>query len=277
MAEYKSFKNLKIDDLGDFVFKVSLNRPRKYNALNLDIWFEIGDVFKKLDADSNCRCIILEGEGKHFTTGLDLTEVTGAHGDEDVDHARRGRRLFPLIKKMQQSFTEIENCTKPVLVGIHGYCLGGGIDIITATDVRVATKDSIFSVKEVDIGMAADVGTLNRLPKCVGNQSWVKDISITARHFGADEALNFGLISRVFSTREEMQTELLKMAKLICTKSPVGVQGTKVVLNYSRDHTVQDSLNYVATWNMSQLFTEDMMKAGMAIMTKEPLPPFSKL
>uniref|UniRef100_A0A1I7U8M4 Delta(3,5)-Delta(2,4)-dienoyl-CoA isomerase, mitochondrial n=1 Tax=Caenorhabditis tropicalis TaxID=1561998 RepID=A0A1I7U8M4_9PELO len=276
--QYDSLKLIKVENLGDFVYKVSLNRPSKFNALNMEIWKEIGDCFQWIDEDSDCRVVILQGEGKHFCSGLDLGGVSFLNEDDgDKDSARKGRAILKTIKFMQKQFTYIDECSKPVIVAMHGYCLGAAIDISTACDVRVSTKDAILSVKEVDIGMAADVGTLNRLPKVVGNHSWIKDICLTARHFSAGEALQFGLLSRVFDTREEMINEVQKMAKLIASKSPVGVQGTKNVLNYARDHTIENSLNYVATWNMSQLFTDDLIKASMASFSKQPQPPFSKL
>ncbi|KAK6060500.1 enoyl-CoA hydratase/isomerase family protein, partial [Cooperia oncophora] len=168
-------------------------------------------------------------------------------------------------------------CCKPVIAAVHGVCFGGGIDIITACDIRHSTRDAKFSVKEVDVGLAADVGSLNRLPKICGNESWIKEIAFSARHFDADEALKFDLLSRVYSGYDEMMREVLTLAKSIAEKSPVAVQGTKIILNYSRDHTVDEGLQAVATWNQSQLMTEDIMKSGLAALTKSPLPQFSKL
>ncbi|KAF1766007.1 hypothetical protein GCK72_005962 [Caenorhabditis remanei] len=275
--QYDSLKLIKVENVEEFVYKVSLNRPSKFNALNMEIWKEIGDCFQWIDEDPDCRVVILQGEGKHFCSGLDLGGISLFNENDTNDSARKGRNILKTIKFMQKQFTYIDECSKPVILAMHGYCLGAALDIATACDVRVATKDAILSVKEVDIGMAADVGTLNRLPKVVGNHSWIKDICLTARHFSAGEALQFDLLSRVFDTREEMINEVTKMAKLIASKSPVGVQGTKNVLNYARENTIENSLNYVATWNMSQLFTDDLVKASMASFSKQPQPPFSKL
>ncbi|CAJ0607571.1 unnamed protein product [Cylicocyclus nassatus] len=168
-------------------------------------------------------------------------------------------------------------CCKPVIAAVHGVCFGGGIDIISACDIRHCTQDALFSVKEVDVGLAADVGSLNRLPKICGNESWLKEVALTARNFGADEALKFDLVSHVYATQEEMVKGVLDTAKKIAEKSPVAVQGTKIVLNYSRDHTVEEGLQFVATWNQSQLMTEDIPKSGLAVMTKSPMPPFAKI
>ncbi|CAB3405409.1 unnamed protein product [Caenorhabditis bovis] len=274
---YSAFKYLDVENLGDYVYRVSLNRPDKYNALNFEFWREIGLVFKQFDEDENCRVVILEGNGKHFCAGLDLMAASQIGASDDDDGARKARKLLREIQRMQQDFTNVQKCLKPVLVGMHGFSLGAAIDLASACDVRYATRDAVLSVKEVDIGMAADIGSLNRLPKIVGNMSWIKEISMTARHFSADEAKEYGLVSKVFETRDEMRQGLLELAKLLATKSPVAVQGTKGVLNYSMDHSIEDSLNYVATWNMSQLATDDVQLSALASLTKQPLPPFSKL
>ncbi|KAL6733420.1 hypothetical protein Aduo_004069 [Ancylostoma duodenale] len=275
-----NYEHLQVFFVSEYVVSVKLNRPRQMNALNQKIWSEIENVFEKLDGYENCRVIILSGEGKAFSSGLDLkdgglTELITL--DEGEDIARKARQIRRKIQKMQQAFTNIEECSKPVIAAVHGVCYGGGIDIISACDIRHCTQDAVFSIKEVDVGLAADVGSLNRLPKICGNESWLKEVAYTARDFGADEAFKFDLVSRVHSNRDEMSKEVLILAKKIAEKSPVAVQGTKIVLNYSRDHTVEEGLRFVATWNQSQLMTEDIPKSGLAAMTKSPLPPFSKI
>ncbi|KAK6732843.1 hypothetical protein RB195_016925 [Necator americanus] len=275
-----NYEHLRVEFVSEYVVSVKLNRPRQMNALNQKIWSEIEDVFKKLDIDENCRVIILSGEGKAFSSGLDLkdgglTELITLEEGDDV--ARKARQIRRKIQKMQQAFTNIEECCKPVIAAIHGVCYGGGIDIISACDIRQCTKDATFSVKEVDVGLAADVGSLNRLPKICGNESWLKEVAFSARNFGADEAFKFDLVSRIHATYDDMFREVLSLARNIAEKSPVAVQGTKVVLNFSRDHTVEEGLRFVATWNQSQLMTEDISKSGLATMTKSPMPPFSKI
>lgn len=275
-----SFEYLKVETVSDYMVRVRLNRPRQMNALDSKIWSEIEEVFKRLDVDDNCRVVILSGEGKAFSSGLDikdggLMDLVTLQDGEDV--ARKARQIRRKILQMQQAFSNIEACCKPVIAAIHGVCFGAGVDIITACDIRHCTKDAVFSIKEVDIGLAADVGSLNRLPKICGNESWLKEVALTARNFGADEALRFDLVSCVHNTYDEMINEVTAMAKGIAEKSPVAVQGTKIVMNYSRDHTVDEGLHFVATWNQSQLMTEDVMKSGMAAITKSSLPSFSKL
>ncbi|XP_039510158.1 delta(3,5)-Delta(2,4)-dienoyl-CoA isomerase, mitochondrial-like [Pimephales promelas] len=170
-------------------------------------------------------------------------------------------------------------CPKPVIVAVHGGCIGGGVDLITACDIRLCTQDAWFQIKEVDIGLAADVGTLQRLPKVIGSRSLVNELAFTARKMHADEAKSCGLVSRVFPDKEAMMAGALEMAGEIASKSPVGVQGTKVNLLYSRDHSVAESLDYMSTWNMSMLQTQDLLKSAQAAMEKKSLKEiiFSKL
>lgn len=269
---------LLVSDLGDGIIHVQLNRTRQLNALNQEIWDEIGDVFAKLDTDQNCRVVILSGSGRAFTSGIDLTSFSSALTmDEELDVARRSRQMLRMIEKMQYSFTLIEKCCKPVIAAIHGYCVGGGIDITSACDIRYCSKETDFSVKEVAVGLAADVGSLNRLPKIIGNHSWLREVSMTARHFGAKEALEQGFVSRICDSYDDVIAAAKETAKIIATSSPVAVQGTKIVLNYARDHPVDESLRYVAMWNMSQLQTDDIAESAVAVMTKGPKPNYSKL
>lgn len=159
---------------------------------------------------------------------------------------------------------------------LHGYSLGLAIDMSTCADIRVCAKDTKFAVKEVDIGLAADIGTLSRLPKVVGNLSWVKDVAFSARIFGADEALKVGFVSHVLDTKEAAVEKAMKMAELLASKSPVAVQGTKELLNHARDHTVAESLRYTAIWNQTMLQTDDVTRAMMSGIQKSK-PTFAKL
>merc|ERR1711894_536385 len=187
-----------------------------------------------------------------------------------------GLSLKHFIMKYQESFNILETCTKPVIAAVHSGCVGGGIDMITACDIRYCTSDAWFQVKEVDIGLAADVGTLQRLPKVVGNDSLARELCYTARKMAAEEAFRFGLVSRIFNSKEDMVKGAVQLAVDIAAKSPVAVQGSKANLIYSRDHTVAEGLDYVATWNMAMLQSEDLPKAAIASMQKEK-PTFSKL
>ncbi|KAJ3192557.1 putative enoyl CoA hydratase [Irineochytrium annulatum] len=269
-----AFETLRVT-VDNAVCHVELNRPRKLNAMNPKFWEEMRVCFEELKKDMSVRAIVISGgDAKGFTGGLDLSEsfMAGFEGDP----ARAAIRFLPLVESMQASFTSIEKCGKPVIAAVHGPCIGGGIDLITACDVRICTSDALFSVKEVDIGLAADVGTLQRLPKVVGNQSWVRDICMSARNFGAAEALKFGLVSQIVSSKAEAVDEALKWARAVAAKSPIAVHGTKHILNYSRDHTVDEGLHYVAVWNSVMLNTQDLGIALSAAAQKQK-PIFPKL
>jgi delta(3,5)-delta(2,4)-dienoyl-CoA isomerase len=159
---------------------------------------------------------------------------------------------------------------------MHGFTLGLGMDISTCADIRICSADTKFAVKEVDIGLAADIGTLTRLPKVVGNFSWVKEVSLSARVFGAEEAYRVGYVSQVLETKEKAIQAALEMAELLATKSPIAVQGTKELLNHARDHTVADSLRYTGVWNSAAIQTSDVERAMLSGL-KKTKPRFEKL
>lgn len=164
----------------------------------------------------------------------------------------------------------------PVIAAVHGYCIGAGVDLTSACDIRLCSQDAKFTIKEVDIGLAADIGTLQRFQKVVGNESWARELAYTARFFGADEALQKGYVSQVLPNADECLKAAVKMATLIAAKSPVAVATSKKSILYSRDHTVQDGLDHVALLNSSMLQTDDLMTAAAAGMQKQ-VPHFNKL
>lgn len=192
------------------------------------------------------------------------------------DAARTATSLRRHIYEFQACITDIEKCEKPVIVILHGISYGLGIDMSLACDIRLSTNDTKFSVKEVDIGLAADIGTLSRLPHSVGNLSWIKDVCLTARIFSSSEALAVGLVSSVHADKSQAIAKGLEMASLIASKSPVAVQGTKDILNYSRDRTVEEGLRYTTVWNAGMVQTKDVKDALTGAMQKKK-PKFSKL
>ncbi|XP_044161153.1 delta(3,5)-Delta(2,4)-dienoyl-CoA isomerase, mitochondrial isoform X4 [Bufo gargarizans] len=275
-----SYETLKVTTPVDHVFHVELNRPEKRNAMNKALWREMVLCFQALGEDANCRAVVVSGAGKMFTSGIDLMDLASDFlqpRDEDVS-----RIAWNIRKKLcayQESFSVIEKCTKPVIAAIHNACLGAGVSLITACDIRYCTQDAYFQVKEVDIGLAADVGALQRLPHIIGSRSLVNELAFTSRKMMSDEALSSGLVSRVFPDNSSLLSAALELATEIASKSPVAVQGTKVNLLYSRDHSVQESLDYMATWNMSMLQSQDIvMSAQAALQKKTPKDvTFSKL
>jgi delta(3,5)-delta(2,4)-dienoyl-CoA isomerase len=192
------------------------------------------------------------------------------------DAARKATALRRHILEFQSCISNIEKCEKPVICVLHGISFGLAIDLSTAADIRISTTSTQFSVKEVDIGLAADIGTLSRLPHSVGSLSWVKDVALSARIFGSEEALRVGLVSSVYESKQRAVEEALKLATLIASKSPVAVQGTKEIINYSKDRTVEEGLRYTAVWNAAMLQTQDMKDAMMSGL-KKTTPKFSKL
>ncbi|KAM9358666.1 delta(3,5)-Delta(2,4)-dienoyl-CoA isomerase, mitochondrial isoform 1-T1 [Symphorus nematophorus] len=264
------YTTLAISQPAEFITHVELHRPEKLNAMNKAFWSEMVDCFNEIAVNPDCRVVVVSGAGKLFTAGIDLADMASdVLQPEGDDTARISWNLRKTIAKYQETFSVMEKCPKPVVVAVHGACVGGGVDLITACDIRLCTQDAWFQVKEVDIGLAADVGTLQRLPKVIGSRSLVNDLALTARKMFADEAKSSGLVSRVFADKEAMMAGALEIAGEIAGRSPVAVQGTKINLIYSRDHSVAEGLDYMATWNMSMLQTDDVMKSAQASMEKK--------
>lgn len=235
------------------VTHVEINRPNKLNAFTRPMWLELRDIFNALSISPDIRAVILSGAGeKAFTAGLDLQANTSSGGfnlggEEDADTARKifANRLF--VKEFQECISAIQECSKPVICVLHGFSLGLAIDIACATDIRVASKGTKFSVKEVDIGIAADIGTLSRLPKVVGNLSWVKEVCLTARIFGAEEAAQVGFVSAVGESKEDALKKATAIAGSIASKSPVATLGTKEIINYSIDRPISEGKYFRAS------------------------------
>ena len=260
-------KNVEIK-VEDKVARVTLNRPNKANALNGRSWSEIGQAFEWCNDTPEVRAVVLSGEGKNFCAGIDFALigeiVAGANAEPD---GKKQAFLRKKIKSLQACFTQLERCEKPVIAAVHGSCFGGGIDLISAADLRFATADARFCVKEIDLAIVADVGTLQRLPHSVG-QGLARELALTGREIDGEEAARIHLINRTLPDREALLSHAVEMAKLIASKSPMAVRGTKAVLNYSRDHSVDDGLDYVATWNAAMLLSADAQEAFGAMMQK---------
>ncbi|GAA5181969.1 crotonase/enoyl-CoA hydratase family protein [Niveibacterium umoris] len=252
------------------VARVALNRPDKLNALNESMWRELRDAFAWADRTPEVRVVVLHGNGRAFSTGIDLAMMAGLR--ERVSHADLARSqelLRHLILDLQDCVSSIERCRKPVLAAIHGPCIGGAVDIISACDMRYASENAVFSVREIDIGMAADVGTLQRLPRIIPD-GIARELAYTGRNVLAAEAAAFGLVNRVFETPETLQQGVAEIAAAIAAKSPLAVRGTKEMLKYGRDHSIEDGLRYVASWNASALLSEDLQESALAMMQKRP-------
>ena len=262
-------------DITDGVATVTLNRPRQRNAMNPVFWREIRRVFDDIDADPEVRVAVVTSTGPHFSAGLDLLSFGDILAPAEGDEGRRREALRRMILSLQDSFTAIERCRVPVLAAVQGGCIGGGVDMVTACDMRYCTEDAYFVIKEVDIGMAADVGTLQRLPHLIPS-GLMRELAYTGRDMPADEAKSAGLVNAVFADHETMNAAVQEIARQIAAKSPLAVTGSKEMINFTRDHTVADGLNYIATWNAGMLITEDMVEALGALKAKRP-PVFKNL
>uniref|UniRef100_A0A3B4FB02 Enoyl-CoA hydratase 1 n=1 Tax=Pundamilia nyererei TaxID=303518 RepID=A0A3B4FB02_9CICH len=236
------YTTLAISRPTESITHVELHRPEKRNAMNSAFWSEMVTCFNELSEDPECRAVVVSGAGKLFTAGIDLMDMmNNVLQPEGDDTARISWALKKKIRKFQETFSVIEKCPKPVVVAIHGACVGAGVDMITACDIRLCTQDACL----------------------------VNELALTARKMYADEAKSSGLVSRVFADKEAMMAGALEIAGEIAGRSPVAVQGTKINLIYARNHSVADGLDYIATWNMSMLQTEDLMKSAQAALEKK--------
>ena len=253
------------------VAEIELNRPDKANAIDEELWFALEDCFRELDENEAIRVCILSGAGSHFTSGIDLKFLQAvAQEVENFDcEGRKREYLRRKILKLQAAFTQIEQCRKPVLAAIHGGCIGGGVDLISACDLRYSTRKAVFQIKEIDLGLTADVGTLQRLPKLIP-QGIVRELAYTGRKFTGEEARELGFVNRCYNDKKTMLSTVRKIAEQIACKSPLAIRGVKEMLLHARDNSVADGLNYVATWNSAMLLSADLEESVMAMMQNRP-------
>ena len=255
--KYKCFDLNVSDNIANLV----LSRPNELNTMSRDFWVELGSILEEINRNSDIRVVVMSSTGKHFCAGMDLSAFS--NGVEDIpddkkpDSARIGEALYRVAKELQGYISNLEKIRVPVIAAIQGGCIGGAVDMVTACDIRLASKEAFFCIQEINIGMAADVGTLQRLPKIIPD-SKMREMAYTGRRMYADEAKESGLISDMYETQEEMLEGANKLAKEIASKSPVAIYGLKAVMNYSRDHSVSDGLEYNALWSGAMLSQKDM-------------------
>lgn len=264
--EYQHFKV----DIDNKIAQVAFNRPEKSNALHMEAWLEMQTIFDTLSTTDEVRVIVLHGEGKHFCAGIDLELLMSVVQFQQIScGGKRSEKIRSLIKTLQNTISAIEKCAKPILAAVHNGCIGGGVDIITACDMRYCSEDAYFVIKEIDLGMVADIGTLQRLPKIIA-PGMAAEMAYTGRNVSGDEAKRIGLVNECYDSKETMMKGVMDIAKAIASKSPLSIRGTKEVLRYTRDHTVDDALNYISTWNAAMLISDDLTEAFRATMEKRP-------
>lgn len=251
----------------DAVVEVCLNRPEKANGMTPDFWNDLPKLMERLDADVTVRAVVLTGAGRNFTGGMDLDAFQGLAAIMSAEPGRAGFALRREVLRLQDALSSLERTRLPVICAIQGACIGGGIDLITAADIRLASTDAFFSIEEINIGMAADVGTLQRLPKLIA-PGVAAELAMTGRRFSALEAKKLGLVNSLHADADTVRTASLDMARQIASKSPLAIAGIKQTLTYARDHAVADGLEQIATWNGGMLRPEDLMGAIQARMSK---------
>jgi enoyl-CoA hydratase len=254
-----TYKTMTVTQLGP-VAHVQLSRPEALNMMVEAFWDEMITVFADLDTRSNLRCVVLSSTGKHFTAGLDLAMATSGLSPQSQDAARAREYFRRKVKQMQESFSVIDRCRVPVIAVVQGGCIGGGVDLVTACDIRVGTADCFFTIQEVNVGMVADVGTLQRIPHLLP-QGLVRELAYTGRRMLSEEAKHLGFINSVHDGQDAALAAAAALAKDISSKSPVAIAGIKQVLNAGRSQSIDEGLEYVATWNAAMLMGQDLQEA----------------
>jgi len=256
------------------VAHVELARPDKFNAMDRDMFAAIGDAFRALGSDPAVRAILLSGCGKHFTAGLDL-EYASRQFPPATDPARAAEARLRHIEWLQDAFSAVERARPPVVAAIQGGCIGAGVDLAAACDLRVASAGAFFQVAEVDVAITADLGTLQRLGYLIPH-GVLRELAFTGRRMGADEAARYGLVNRIAEDAEQALAEARALAAEIAAKSPLAVAGAKRSLNHSRGRPVEEGLRDVATWNAATLVSDDLGAAIRARLNKTE-PSFGPL
>lgn len=248
------------------VATVALNRPDRANSLNRQLWDDLRQVFKDIDAMSNVRVVLLHGNGKHFCAGIDLGMLDEMNALVSGDETCRGRgsdALRRYILDLQDVFNCVANCRVPVIGAVAGACIGAGVDLATACDIRYATRDARICLKEIDMAIVADVSAVQRLPRLIGDGR-AREMIYTGREVGGAEAEAMGLVNRAFDSADEMKAAAFDMARSLAAKSPLALRGCKASINYSQEHSIEEGLAHVALWNAGMMMSEDLDEAVAA-------------
>jgi enoyl-CoA hydratase len=257
-------------DVSGGVAHLRLNRPDAMNSMTPDFWRELPELVDDFSDSGEARVLVISSTGKHFTAGMDLAVFQGGGGEgasaeapakKERGRVRSGTRESVLV--FQESFNALERARMPVIAAVQGGCVGGGVDLISACDMRYCTEDAFFCIQEINLGLTADVGTLQRLPRLIPD-GVARELAYTGRRLPAAQAKEIGLVNDVLPDHDALLTTVMDVAAEIAEKSPLAVWGSKEMMNYTRDHSVQDGLNYIATWNAGMFFGDDMGEAFQA-------------
>ncbi len=263
----REMEHIEIEVTGH-VGRLWLNRPAKKNALAADMWADIPAAVEELAGRDEVRVVIVAGRGDSFTVGIDLAMLMGLQAD-GASPADRNMRMYQQVKRLQSTMTAFETCPVPVIAAIHGYCLGAGIDLITACDIRLATADAVLGVRETRMGLIADVGTMQRLPKVIA-AGHAAELMYTGGDIDGDEAARIGLVNRCFPDRAALETGAVALAEKIAANSPLVVRGIKAVLHAEAGMSTTAALDHIALWNTSFLESNDLGEALAAHLEQRP-------
>ncbi|HEY6474069.1 MAG TPA: crotonase/enoyl-CoA hydratase family protein [Acidimicrobiales bacterium] len=255
-----------------------LDRPEARNAMGMDLWRDLPRAMDAVSDENSVRVVVIAAKGPHFSVGLDLKAMGnllagGGGGDGGGGDARpasmaaRARGARTEVHRLQDSITAVAHCPKPVIAAVHGYCIGGGVDLIAACDIRLASADAVFSVREAKVAIVADLGSLQRLPAII-NAGHLAELAFTGKDITAERAKEIGLVNDVATDADGVLKAARALAAEIAANSPIAVQGTKAVLAANEGRTVADGLDYVATWNAGMLASDDLVEAITAFMEK---------
>ncbi len=251
-----------------------LSRPEALNTMGPVFWRELDEVLTKIHKEGTARAMVISSTGKHFSAGMSLDTFGGAITMDD--HSPEGRAaMFDSLSELQATFTKLETLRIPVIVALHGGCIGGAVDMVTACCIRYATAETFFCIQEINIGMVADVGTLQRLPKLIP-LAVVKELAYTGRRLSAQKALGYGLVNEVFDTVEACLAAAMQCAKEIAAKPPVAIWGTKQIIHYTRDHSTEDSLKQMG-WVQGAIWSNAHVREAVTAMKEKRVGSFPAL
>ena len=257
-------------EINNSIAHIRFNRPEKRNSMNEDFWTMFPKEVEELDDSGEIRALIVSSSGPHFSAGIDLSMFKDDIVENETDNEMGRSRGYFLqqLRFLQNAVSCLEAARFPVVTAVQGGCIGGGIDLITAADIRICTKDAFFLIEEINVGLAADIGTIQRLPKIIP-AGIAREWTMLGEKVSADRAKEVGLVSSLHDNHEEMMKNAFEIAEKLASKTPLAMWVTKETLNYSRDHTVKESLENVALWNAATLHKEDVMSTMMSKMQKK--------
>ncbi len=260
--------NVTIDN---HIAHIQLKRPEAMNTMNRAFWNELPEIVRDIDANARARVIVISSTGRHFSAGMELSVFTDGAGvtmQGGADPWTRNEAFRRHVHHLQSTFTCLDQARMPVLVACQGGVIGGAVDLISACDIRYCSADAFFCIQEINIAMTADVGTFPRLTKLIP-EGWVRELAYTGRRLPAEKAREIGLVNEVLPDHESLLAHVMETAREIAAKAPLAVAGSKVMINYARDHSIADALDYIAVWQTGMFAPPHMAEAFRAKQAKE--------